>query len=68
MFVGASDLAQRWWCAQYSLLATRDEELMFFANYLYNGVEYAGLLRDEPPAYRLPAGQADERSGRVGAS
>jgi hypothetical protein len=41
---------------------------MFFANYLYNGVEYAGLLRDEPPAYRLPAGQADERSGRVGAS
>ena len=50
MFVGASDLAQRWWCAQYSLLAARDEELMFFANYLYNGVEYAGLLRAEPQA------------------
>jgi len=36
------------------------QELMFFTNYLYNGVEYAGLLRAEPPAYRLPAGQADD--------
>jgi hypothetical protein len=66
VFVGASNLAQRWWCAQYSLLAARDEELMFFANYLYNGVEYAGLLRAEPQAE--PACQLAKQTRGVGES
>jgi hypothetical protein len=60
VFVGVSDLAQRQWCTQYSLLAARDEGLLFFTNYLYNGIENTGLLRAEPPAYRLPAGQVDD--------
>jgi CRISPR/Cas system-associated exonuclease Cas4 (RecB family) len=37
LFVGAADLAEFWWCAQKSLLETGNNELLFFANYVFEG-------------------------------
>jgi hypothetical protein len=53
LFVGAADLAEFWWCAQKSLLEIRNNELLFFVKYVFEGFristpdlnkEVAGLM------------------------
>ena len=49
LFVNAANLASFWWCAQKSLLHTREIEPDIFANYVLQGVEIASLDRIEDP-------------------
>jgi len=41
VFVGAKNVAQYWWCAQQSVLKSRDEEMMFFMSYLEDRLQYS---------------------------
>src|ERR1700722_14858545 len=53
VFVGIHNLAQYWWCAEYAVLKSRENELEFFNAYLYDRIAYsheAGLINRLPPS------------------
>ena len=41
VFVGAADMAEYFWCAEKSVLKSRDSEIMFFESYLIDRISYS---------------------------
>ncbi len=64
VFVGASDLAQFWWCAQQSLLRVRDYELGVFANYVFESARVITPDLDKEMAKLLIYGLMQMDGGR----
>ena len=41
VFIGMHNLSQFWWCGKYSVLKSKQNELIFFASYIADRVTYA---------------------------
>jgi CRISPR/Cas system-associated exonuclease Cas4 (RecB family) len=51
VFVGMANIAEYRWCPRRAILRSREDELMFFASYLYDRLAYScelGLVRKSP--------------------
>ncbi len=44
IFIGIANIAQYWWCAEYSVLKSREDELSFFKSYLHDRWSYSTEL------------------------
>jgi len=51
VFVGMANIASYYWCAMKSLLKSREQEMVFFASYLYDRINYSfkfGFIKKMP--------------------